>query len=268
MGVPLALGNTVKPPELVGAREEIENALQWLARMTWSFASSGVDGQELHLFFEPRRMRFLTPEIATATIIELSLLDLVLQFEEGGVPSPHAMNVDDKSSSEIEAWLLCEMLHRGFERDRFSKRLPYKSDHLLSGDERKYAPGTHLDDLQGHADLLVAASRIIGAVRECTSDEPTDMRSDRLLCWPESVEIGFISHGRDGTADLKVGYTLPDPVSGAPASFFVALRSPFLHMSDRHLLSAGENGQGIVTDSVIVEKLSSMMASKRLASAH
>ena len=267
MGVALALGNTVKPPEPIGSGDEIENALQWLARMTRSFASDVTD-DELHLFFDPQRRRFVTPEIAPATVLELSLPDLVLQFEENGLPSPHAMDVDDKSTSEIEAWLLCEMLHRGFDRDRFSKRLPYKSDHLLTGDERKYAPSAHLDELRGHAESLVAASRIIRALRAASTDGPADIPSDRLMCWPESSTIGFISTSRDGAADLKVGYALASARGGTPAGFFVAFRSPpFRDKESKKALDVSEDRLG-AADPSIVETLSSMMVSMRVSVAN
>ncbi len=218
-----SLGNTLKPPEPIGSRDEIHNALHWLARMARSFHASTSADDSVPLLFDPDRLRFLTPEIAPGTALTLSLPDLVLQFEENGALSPHAMDVDEKSSTEIEAWLLCELLHRGFDRERFSKSLPYPQDRLLTGDERKYASSEHIEELRKLTDALESAASILLSLKDAHGGglQASEAQQRNLVCWPERLEIGFTSASQDGAVDLDVGYMLGDPNEGDAPVFFV-----------------------------------------------
>ena len=259
-----SLGNTVKPPEPIGSLDEIHNALHWLARMTRSFHAPAAADADVPLIFDPAGLRFLTPEIAPATALTLTLPDLVLQFEENGKLSPHAMEVDEKSSTEIEAWLLCELLHRDFDRERFSKSLPYRQQRLLTGDERKFAPSEHIEELRGLADQMEAAASVLLTLEASYGGRaPVSGGPHDLLCWPENLEIGFASAGRDGTIDLKVGYRLGG-LNGADAPiFFVRPASPVLVTMIPLTLPAGD-----LSSPDLCAKLVGLMAKARASAAH
>ena len=99
--------------KFIKARDETQNLPQWLARMTRSFATPHDHLPDTALFWNGDHKVLSTPEIAGGTVLQLQLPGLILQFAEDGKPVPHPLEVDGKSSAEIEAWLLVEMLHRG-----------------------------------------------------------------------------------------------------------------------------------------------------------
>src|SRR5262249_59077858 len=47
---------------------------------------------------------------------------------------------EERSSAEVEGWILVELLHRGVDRDKFSKSLPYTIKNLITGDAEDYSP--------------------------------------------------------------------------------------------------------------------------------
>lgn len=173
------------------AKVQLRNAVQWLARVANSYA--GAPDGRLQLRFDADARRLSTPELAPETRLTLQLPDLVFQFYERGVATKHPLDVDDKSSTEIEAWLLAELLHRGFDRDRFTKELPYAWDGQMSGDEAKYSPHRLSDSLRTLTRDLVEAA-VASQARKgdtaghaSTSDVP--FRPDRCRVEPAT------SHG-------------------------------------------------------------------------
>src|SRR5260370_39606157 len=70
----------------------------------------------------------------------MRLPDLHLQFLHNGKAMPHVFNPQERSPAEAEAWILVELLHRGIDREKFSKKLPYTIPGLLTGDAEAYAP--------------------------------------------------------------------------------------------------------------------------------
>ena len=215
------------PDKMAQARDEMQNAAQWLARMTSSYGTNGRASGTPELVWDGATRRIVTPEVAPGTVLGLSLPDLSLQFTEGGQLSPHAIDVDGKSSTEVEAWLLCELLHRGFDRDSFSKHLPYSWDGLMSGDEAKYAPQDHLAELQQLTDLLENAATVLSRVRTAVGSSgpapvgPADGLD--MTCWPDSFDIGLdlpLFAEMDG-AKMRVGFSLGSDGIGAAPAFFV-----------------------------------------------
>lgn len=209
------------------ARIEAQNAAQWLARMTQSFGAS-AHPQEVHLHWDRAKQKIVTPEVAPGLTLELALPTLTLQFAEQGKPSPHAIDIDGKSSAEVEAWLLVEMLHRGFERENFSKQLPYKWSRLMTGDEAKYTPQSLVQELEQLADWFDDAANVLMRVRKALNDggfESQDFASPastELVCWPEKFEIGFTvpifpDSGENGT--VKVGFSVGDEKNTSPGFF-------------------------------------------------
>lgn len=188
------------------ARIEAQNAVQWLARIARSFAPVEGD-RDILLFWDPSTKRISTPEVAPHTALDLYLPSLTLQFSENGHPSPYPIEIEEKSSTEIEAWLLVEMLHRGFERERFSKRLPYRWDRMMSGDEAKYSPEQRAEELQTLTSMYESASDIL--MRTQTVVLADAAKLDQLHCWPDGFEIGFAlpPSADGGDTILEVGFT-------------------------------------------------------------
>ncbi|PNG24933.1 hypothetical protein [Methylocella silvestris] len=249
--------------ELGIARVQAQNALQWLARMALSYASAGHDVAPPLLWNSAART-ITTPEVTAAISLQLSLPDLGLQFLHGGKPSPHLLEIDGKSSTEIEAWLLVEMLHRDFDRDKFSKQLPYSWKDLMSGDEVKYAPQALADSLYSFTQWLQAAALILVDVKRELSasfgenDAPPPIlwpaaQSD-LVCWPDRFDTGFLARVASdlgaGVGSIKIAFTFGDN-DGSPAGFLIRpenfdprqaeLIGGFLTMSSirRHRMSFG-----------------------------
>ena len=203
------------------ARFETQNAVQWLVRMTQSFASVPSEGGDIGLRWRTGSRTIVTPEVATATSLELSLPALTFQFLEGGEPSPHVFDPDGKSSTEVEAWLLVEMLHRDFDRDMFSKKLPYRLPRLMTGDEAKYGPQSMVSELEQLAARLADAGKVLADVRQKLGSDK-DLAPNELICWPEHVDIGFTAPLWDQSADserVEIGYTPGDDKNMRPGFF-------------------------------------------------
>jgi hypothetical protein len=229
----------VDAPNFCEARDQAQNVAQWLARMAQSFAVSDGHSPACELFWASDTRTIRTPEIAPATVLELRLPELTLQFSEGGVLVPHRLEVEEKSSTEIEAWLRVEMLHRGFDREKFSTELPYHWPKLMSGDEKKYCPESLETELRLLTEWFQNASTILLNVKNrlraslegdanfmiAASDADT---SERLKCWPDRFDIGFhlsaVEESDRGAPLIKVAFTAGDENNAEPR-FFVSSAS-------------------------------------------
>ena len=120
------------------ARNQTLNLAQWLARIANSYVAGDRPEDRVSLSFS--RGVFVTKGFDREFALELRLPSLELQFMECGKPMPHLFNPEERSPAETEAWILIELLHRGIERERFSKSLPYATDNLMSGDAEDYSP--------------------------------------------------------------------------------------------------------------------------------
>jgi hypothetical protein len=203
------------------ARDEAQNVCQWLARMAQSFGNAKAPTNEL--IWNRLTRTFSTPEVAPGTVLELKLPEMILHFTESGKPSAHDMDVEGKSPAEVEAWLLVEMLHRGFERERFSKVLPYNWLKLMTGDEMKYSPESVVHELELLTNYLEKAASILLRVKTQLNIQPHLSASpaltpqevpDSLKCWPDRFEIGFTSNAAatdPGVPNrLRIGFTAGD----------------------------------------------------------
>jgi hypothetical protein len=212
------------------ARIEAQNAAQWLARLSHSYGEQSGSDEEIKLLWDRAMQRIVTPEVVPGLVLELFLPTLTLQFAENGQPSPHAIDIDGKSSTEVEAWLLVELLHRGFDREVFSKQLPYRWAHFMSGDEAKYSPQDLVQELrrltqcfEDSAETLVQVKQTI-AIQDggATSKGSSKKSSETLICWPDGFDIGFsiptfATGAKDG--QIKVGFTLGDDKLVPPGYF-------------------------------------------------
>ena len=209
------------PESVFTARVEAMNAVQWLARLTLSYAMPEGAGRTPHLRWNGAARTIVTPDVAPGVAVEVALPTLMMQFVERGKPSPHAIDIDGKSSTEVEAWLLVELLHRGFDREHFSKSLPYYWVHLMTGDEAKYSPQTLAPELgqlaqwfEGATDTLLQARGILAP--DLASKGPDlDFR-------PESFDIGFSlpTFADADSGRTEVGFTIGDDRE-VRAGFFV-----------------------------------------------
>jgi hypothetical protein len=128
---PLAAGDS---EELERARNEALNLVQWLARIAHGYVTGGAPEHRTDLDFDAVGASFTTQPFAGGTALQMRLPDLQLQFLAGGKPVPHIFDPHGRSPAEVEAWILVELLHRGIDREKFSKQLPYAIVGLMTGD--------------------------------------------------------------------------------------------------------------------------------------
>jgi hypothetical protein len=156
------------------ARNQTLNLAQWLARIANSYVAGGRPEDRVMLNFS--RGIFVTKPFDRGFALELRLPSLELQFHEGGKPVPHILNPEEHSPAETEAWILVELLHRGIERDKFSKALPYTIDNLMSGDAEDYTPEACAGGLELLNAWFCAAASVLSP-------------DGRVTCRPESLTL-------------------------------------------------------------------------------
>ncbi len=188
---------------LAKARLEAINLAQWLVRIANSFVVGGTAEERVRLEFRPADASFVTKAFANELALEMRLPGLELQFRERGRLVPHVFDPEERSPAEVEAWLLVELLHRGVDRAKFSKKLPYKVLGLMSGDAEDHSPQSNRPAL---TQLLAwfrnaAAVLVRAAVGEAT-----------VYCWPQTLSLATASN--DGSAGF--GFTpgdaqIPEP---------------------------------------------------------
>ncbi len=130
----------VEREELNTARSETLNLLQWLVRTANSFVTGATPEERVSLYFRSANTSFVTKTFGNNYSLELRLPTLKLQFLENGKPMPHIFDPEENSPAKVEAWLLIEFLHRGLDRSKFSKNLPYALSGLLTGDADNHSP--------------------------------------------------------------------------------------------------------------------------------
>jgi hypothetical protein len=246
------------------ARVEAHNAVQWLARMSRSYCEGADRASAPVLYWDQQRSAICTPEVRKDVGIELIFPDLALQFTENGESSPHALDLEGKSSTEVEAWLLIELLHRGIGRSAFAKSLPYKIEPMMDGDEIKYSPEAFSGGLIALTQFLRSGALVLNNVRQTLVREmsgrglaeidPGPDRS-RLIVWPDRFETGFVLRSLDGAAEnhaIRVGLSLSDQKAAAPSLFvrYVGAQSQAAPLIDRSLPLGHAIRQKLSFDSV------------------
>jgi hypothetical protein len=156
------------------ARNQTLNLAQWLARIANSYVAGGRPEDRVMLNFS--RGIFVTKPFDRGFALELRLPSLELQFHEDGRPVPHILNPEEHSPAETEAWILVELLHRGIEREKFSKALPYAIDNLMSGDAEDYTPEACVGGLELLNAWFCAAASLLSP-------------DGRVTCRPESLTL-------------------------------------------------------------------------------
>lgn len=211
------------------ACSQSHSAVQWLARLANSFQVPASDGSHLHMTWADEGCAVRSNEIAPDTVVEMRLPDLELQFRENGYLTKHVMALDDKSPAEVEAWTLIELLHRGIDREKYSKTLPYDVSTLLSGDARHYQT---LDLEAGFAELAGWLKAAAATLAEVASG-----KSIKLA--PEHFSV-FIRIHPDGDRPavgnyVEAGFCAGDAAAGEP--YFYALTRPGSATADKLTVS-------------------------------
>lgn len=204
------------------ARLQLHSVVQWLARLAHSYLDADAANRHLELTWDPVRHAFLTRPFLGDLAVELRLPRLELQFVEAGQPSPHVLDVEGRSPAEVEAWILVELLHRGVDRSRFSKRLPYQAQALMSGDARQFSPEDIETELEALAVWLdnatTALTRLGSKLAGNGSPESAEIR-----CWPEQLHLAINLPLEPGSAAeaLRIGLSLGDDKHPEPHFFVI-----------------------------------------------
>jgi hypothetical protein len=172
------------------ARNQTLNLVQWLARIANSYVAGDSPEDRVLLGFS--RGIFVTRPFDREFTLELRLPSLEMQFQERGKSVPHILNPEEHSPAEAEAWILVELLHRGIERDKFSKLLPYAMDNLMTGDAEDYSPEACAGGLALLDAWLCAAASVLSP-------------DGRVACRPESLTLMAAMGGRGGAAGFSPG---------------------------------------------------------------
>lgn len=142
---------------------QTHNAVQWLARFVRSFGNVERES-DIVLHWSDKRNAFFTDEIVPGLSLELRMPTLTLQFLENGNAVDHALNMEGRSPAQVEAWVLVELLHRGIDRDRFSKDLPYDIPNPMMGDSVEYSPEFRENELIRLRDWMTSATDLMKRV--------------------------------------------------------------------------------------------------------
>ena len=167
---------------------QAHSAVQWLARMVNSFTVPASDGSHLHMLWKAEDSAIESAAVADNTVVEMRLPEMVLQFLENGERTKHAVELDDKSPARIEAWTLIELLHRGIDRDAYSKNLPYDVSHLLGGDARDYETLGREKAFADMTDWMQHAAALLSTVGQDAAKKGMG-RSSEVKFAPESFSL-------------------------------------------------------------------------------
>jgi hypothetical protein len=178
---PLAAGDS---EEFRRARNEALNLVQWLARIAHSYVTGTDPGWRTDLDFDAAPASFTTQPFAHGISLQMRLPDLQLQFLAHGKPVPHIFDPDGRSPAEVEAWILVELLHRGIDRERFSKELPYAIAGLMTGDAVDHDTQACRDGLTQLTAWFGNAATVIGAVARATG-----AANARIICLPQTFAL-------------------------------------------------------------------------------
>jgi hypothetical protein len=170
---------------LVRARTEAINLVQWLARIANSFGSGGTPEERVLLEFRSGDAAFVTKPFDRDIALEMRLPSLEMQFLEGGRPVPHIFDPEEHSPAEVEAWLLVELLHRGLDRTRFSKELPYSVPDLMAGDADDHSPQACRQGLTQLAGWFRNAAAVLTAA--------DGSGKARVVCLPRTLDLVCLS---------------------------------------------------------------------------
>jgi hypothetical protein len=172
------------------AFSQTHNAVQWLARIVRSFTSLNANN-DIALYWDEVKNAFVTDEFANSLQLELRLPELTLQFLEDGKPAKHELHMEGRSPAQVEAWVLVELLHRGVDRERFSKDLPYDIPNQMVGDSVEYSPEFREGELKQILGWLAAATELMKTLVK---------KSDRK----RAGQTGLVLRSRDFSLEASI----------------------------------------------------------------
>ena len=184
---------------LAKARSELTNLIQWPARIANSYVAGDLSDERVTLEFRPGTAAFVTKTFDQRLSLELRLPTLELQFIENGKAAPHIFDPEERSPAEVEAWFLVELLHRGVDRSKFSKKLPYDISGLMTGDADDHSPQSCLPALTQLTAWYRNAAAAIDAV---ASDIGVRGGQDCLF----AADAGALLHFRQRTEAQRVWF--------------------------------------------------------------
>lgn len=226
----------VDPKSLGEARTQTQNAVHWLARLANSYLTPEPDQRQVWMHFDAERQAIVTRPFAGSVSVELRLPALELQFLENDRPAPHILHVEGHSPAKVEAWVLVELLHRGIDREQFSKALPYQPVNLMTGDHIEYSPDACARELDELTRWLGNAEAVLGPLRREFAAEaaPAAGSQGGLMCWPEHFHVGILIGAEPDRAAaaraLRVGLSAGDDRYAEPYFFVAAQQGAEIEM--------------------------------------
>jgi hypothetical protein len=206
------LVTTDEPQALAKARIETIDIVQWMARIANSYVTARARDDRVLLTFRAADAALVTKIFDDGLSLEMRLPRLEMQFIENGHPAPHILDPEEHSPAEVEAWLLVELLHRGVDRTKFTKQLPYGIADLMTGDAENYSPQSCRKGLMGLMAWLQNGAAILDATaRASTTGEVV------IVCWPQTLELSCIMH--PGSKPAGFGFSPGDGRSPEPYFF-------------------------------------------------
>lgn len=258
------------PDKRSEARLQLHSMLQWLARLANSYIEADPAGRHLTLLWDGDRHAFVTRTFNGDLAVELRLPPLEMQFREKDVLSPHVLYVDGRSPAEVEAWVLVELLHRGVDRARFSKQLPYGSAKLMHGDAKQFSPESHEAELAELATWLDTAAGVLRRVasNRAAAGQPVD---GEIRCWPEALHLAIAVPLEPGSASeaLRVGLSAGD--ERTPEPHFMVISEKIRNgstMMPNSVLTAGKIAAAGMSSDDIAAFLEQMIDASRKKLAH
>lgn len=205
--------------KLNAARRQAHNAVHWLVRFAHSYIEPEDGNGHTQLVWNPRDGVIQTKPFLDDYSVELRVGPLEMQFREGDKPVPHTLDFGERTPAHVEAWVLVELLHRGIDRSRYSKDLPYAPNDLMWGDHEDFEPEAFKTELGIIEASFRAGAAVLQALRR---SEDSGVAADApLSCWPEPFQIGYeigLPPG-SGSRRLRIGISPGDGVRPEPYFF-------------------------------------------------
>ena len=237
--------NGADTKRLAQARRHIHNGALWLARMANCYRPPEADSAQMRLRWLDQSRSLSTQTFNNNLTLQLRLPQLHLQFMENGNPMPHVFDMEDRTPAEAEAWILVELLHRGLERERFTKTLPFEIAALMTGDTDTYAPVEYESELAKLTDWLAGGAAVLKRLSQS---------SEGLWLAPEQLQFSVVTSSADKPA--RTGFSLGDERMSEP-NFFVVPQKIGTAQSLRPnaVLTASQVHKGAMSPDAIVAYL-------------
>ena len=212
----------VATSRMADARRQAHNAIHWLARLAHSYVAHEPRNRHVDMLWDADQAVIRTKSFADNLCVELRVADLEMQFCEDGKPVPHVLSFQERTPAHVEAWVLVELLHRGVDRDRFSKDLPYPGRDLMLGDSEDHEVDDFRTELAMLNGWLRNAAAVCSALRhELGRDHNHDPAGMPITCWPETFQLGVeipLPQGF-GASALRAGLSAGDALRPDPFFF-------------------------------------------------